>query len=103
MTKFFMEDTYNISNLSASIIEQAVKDYREALTKLKTGKGRMRIHEAERFVEDCESFFKSEWFDLMTKTCGDISGDAIIETIQKQVEEQSFKQYPKKRMASTLW
>lgn len=52
-----------------AMVEQAVKDYRDALRK-----------KDDYVIGDCETFFRSEWFEYLT----DVSGELIIEKIKEK-------------------
>lgn len=53
--------------LANAIIIQAVKDYRAAL------RGEFVNHKSPEWViKDCEKFFQSEWFTVLTKVNGDM-------------------------------
>lgn len=63
--------------LANAIIIQAADDYRVALRRLKLN----RMSREYRLVkEDCERFFQSEWFEVLTK----VDGKAIMMRIQKE-------------------
>ena len=60
-----MTDPYE--NLAQAIILQAVKDYRAARKKLKH---HPKNKEAKLMIEDCERFFRSDWFASLTSVDG---------------------------------
>ena len=60
-----MTDPYE--NLANAIVLQAVKDWREAQRKLKR---KPRNENAKLMAEDCEAFFLSEWFSILTNVDG---------------------------------
>lgn len=64
--------------LANAIIIQAVKDYRHALGTLKYYPND-RTANANR--SECEVFFRSGWFELLT----DLDGEVLIEKIQREV------------------
>ena len=67
-------------NLANAIIEQAVKDYREALRRLK------RHPDSKAAMElamECERFFRSGWYGVLT----DIDPDYLIERLRKEAAE----------------
>ena len=70
-----MTDPYE--NLANAIILQAVKDYREARKKLKK---RPKNEDAKLMVEDCESFFRSDWFTALTS----LDGEMILRKLQEE-------------------
>ena len=53
--------------LANAIILKAVKDWREAVTKLKK---RPRYQAAIKMKKDCEEFFVSDWFGNLTEVNG---------------------------------
>lgn len=64
-------------NLANSIILQAVKDYRVARKKVKY---RPKNKEAKLMVEDCERFFRSDWFRALTS----IDGEMLLTKLQEE-------------------
>lgn len=67
-----------IENLSNAIILQAVRDYRKALKILKR---HPRHKEAKGMVKDCEDFFESKWFSMLTN----IDGKVLMEKLKQEV------------------
>lgn len=64
--------------LANAIVLQAVTDYREALA------GKSYNHKApEDVVRECEKFFRSDYFALLTK----VSCEYLIEQLRKEVED----------------
>ena len=72
-----MIDETGIENLSNAIVLQAVKDYRRALAGCNVN-GR----DSKSVIEECERFFKSEWFNFLTN----VDGMIIIANIRKEFE-----------------
>lgn len=65
----------NLQDLCNGIVEQAVKDYRKALT------GEYVEHKAPKdVIAECERFFRSTWFSLLTK----VDGEYLITEIRKE-------------------
>ena len=62
-----------------AIIIQAVTDYRAALR----GEG-YRHRSPEKIIKECESFFRSYYFSLLTK----VSGEFIIEQVRKEAKNE---------------
>lgn len=60
-----MTDPYE--NLANAIILQAVKDWRSAVRTLKK---RTRYDPAKQIKEECERFFLSDWFEVLTSVDG---------------------------------
>ena len=60
-----MTDPYE--DLANAIILQAVKDYRTARKKAKY---HPKNKEAKLMIEDCERFFRSDWFAALTSVDG---------------------------------
>ena len=66
-----------LEDLSNAIILQAVKDYRSALS------GRnVNGRDSKSVIEECERFFQSEWFNVLTN----VDGMIIIASIRKEFE-----------------
>ncbi len=74
-----MSDPYE--NLANSIILLAVKDYREALKKLKKWP---RNEAAQIMKAEVERFFRSAWYRELTS----VDGEFLISKLQAEVEEQ---------------
>lgn len=64
--------------LANAIIIQAVKDYRHALGTLKYYPNDANANATR---SECEVFFRSGWFELLT----DLDGEVLIEKIQREV------------------
>lgn len=74
-----MSDPYE--NLANSIILLAVKDYRDALKKLK----KLPRNEAAQIMKaEVERFFRSAWYRELTS----VDGEFLISKLQAEVEEQ---------------
>lgn len=74
--------TENYLELANAIILQAVEDYKMALrniARFKTGKKR---EEAERIKRECEKFFNSDRFNILSR--GILNADAVIEKCMKE-------------------
>jgi len=65
--------------LANAIIIQAVKDYRKALGTLKYYPW---DETAKATRDECERFFRSGWFGILT----DLDGEVLIEKIRKEVK-----------------
>lgn len=64
-----------LENLANAIIVQAVKDYRKALSGFSSdGKSDTDV------IAECERFFRSEWFRVLTN----INGEYLITRIRKE-------------------
>ena len=70
-----MTDAYE--DLANAIVLQAVKDWRKAV---KTLKKRPRYEAAKQMKEDCERFFRSEWFEELTS----VDGNVILRKLEKE-------------------
>lgn len=66
-------------NLANAVVLQAVKDYRDAAGKLSRGKKNIM---AEQRKTECETFFKSQYFNVFT----DLDGNALLSQLEKEVE-----------------
>lgn len=73
-----MSDPYE--NLANSIVLLAVKDYRDALKKLKKWP---RNESAKIMKDEVERFFRSEWYRELTS----VDGEYLISKLQAEVEE----------------
>lgn len=73
-----MTDPYE--NLANSIILLVVKDYRDALKKVKK---RSRNESAKMMKDEAERFFRSAWYRELTS----VDGEFLISKLQAEVEE----------------
>lgn len=69
--------------LADAIVLQAVADYRKALA----GEGYGR-NSPEDVMRECERFFRSNYFCMLTK----ISGEYLIEELRKEVQGEKNEQ-----------
>ena len=61
--------------LANAIIIQAVKDYRTALRK------KCSSHKSDDYkIKECEKFFRSEWYRILTK----VDGEMLIRKLQEE-------------------
>lgn len=68
-----------LQDLCNGIIEQAVKDYRKALA------GDYVENKAPKdVIAECERFFRSTWFSLLTK----VDGEYLITEIRKEFAQK---------------
>ena len=72
---------YPFEDLANAVIIQAVKDYRAALRKLDMN---TRHKESQWMKEDCERFFLSEWFGVLTH----VDGDWLLCKLKKEYEDE---------------
>ena len=70
---------YNI--LANAIIIQAVSDYRDSLR----GKRASRFVSVDDMLKDCERFFESEWFTILSK----IDGVQLMRRLQEEYQNES--------------
>ncbi len=70
-----MIDAYE--KLANSVILQAVKDYRVARKKLKY---HPKNKDAKLMIEDCESFFRSDWFAVLTS----LDGEMLLKKLKEE-------------------
>lgn len=68
-------------DLANAIILRAVKDYREALRKLKK---RPNYGPAQDIKNEVERFFRSDWYRELTS----VDGNVLIKKLQAEVSEQ---------------
>lgn len=66
--------------LGNAVVLQAVKDYRDAVHKLSCGK---KNTVAESMKQECEWFFRSQYFNLFTQ----LDGKALLSQLEKEVSE----------------
>ncbi|MDD6527890.1 MAG: hypothetical protein PUF31_08850 [Oscillospiraceae bacterium] len=71
-----MESCY--TNLANAVILQAAKDYRRALRRLKKTPW---DKEAKRRKRECERFFLSDWFKILTSLYGDVLLDDLYREV----------------------
>lgn len=71
-----MESCY--TNLANAVILQAAKDYRRALRRLKKTPW---DKEAKRRKWECERFFLSDWFKILTSLYGDVLLDDLYREV----------------------
>jgi len=71
-----MTDPYE--QLANAIILQAVKDYRDALKKMKK---RPRYDPAKYMIDEVERFFHTDWYRELTS----IDGNFLIEKLRSEV------------------
>ena len=64
-------------NIANAIILRAVTDYRAARKKLKH---HPKNKDAKFIIEDCERFFRSDWFSALSG----IDGPALLEKLKKE-------------------
>ena len=67
--------------LANAIIIQACRDYRESLILLHR---HPRDTQAKQTVAECERFFRSEWFGILTN----LDGDVLMQKIKREVKAQ---------------
>ena len=72
-----MTDPYE--NLANAIVLQAVKDYRDSLKRLKKKPGNQT---AMSDAMDCERFFRSGWFGILTG----IDPEMLMRKLQMEVQ-----------------
>lgn len=64
-------------NLANAIVLQAVKDWRSAVRTLKK---RPRYDPAKQMKEECERFFRSDWFEGLTS----VDGSVILRKLKQE-------------------
>ncbi len=64
-------------NLANAIVLLAVKDYRSAR---KRQKYHPKNKEAKLIIEDCERFFRSDWFGVLTS----VDGKALLRKLKEE-------------------
>ena len=66
--------------LANAIVIQAVKDYRDALH----GET-IKRKPPEYTIKECEAFFRSQWYSLLTK----VDGEMLIKRLQEEYRNES--------------
>lgn len=74
----------NYLELANAIIIQACKDYKALYYKKRTKKYMHLLAESDFFK--LEKFFRSEWFDFLSRTC--IDGETLIKHLQEEVQNE---------------
>lgn len=69
-------------NLANAIITQAAKDYRYALKHLKPGD---ELSPEKLIIDECEQFFRSDYFRILTK----LDGERLISMIREECKNES--------------
>lgn len=64
-------------NLANAIVLLAVKDYRSARRRQKY---HSKNKEAKLIIEDCERFFRSDWFGVLTS----VDGKALLRKLKEE-------------------
>ena len=64
-------------NLANAIIEQAVRDFREAKLRLQKN---ARDAEADKTYREIKRFFRSEWFSQLTT----LDGELLLEKLEEE-------------------
>lgn len=72
-----MADPYE--NLANAIVLQAVKDYRDALKRLKKKPGNQA---AMSVAMECERFFRSGWYKTLTS----VDGEYLIQKLREEAK-----------------
>lgn len=85
LRRMSMEDRLNIRHLTSAIIGQAIEDYRRAHSCIEKHRGdprfQLRVNKAKQTIDECERFFRSEYFELINPFPL-ISGDDILEKLR---------------------
>ena len=79
----YSSDPYQ--NLANAIIVQAARDWRTAYRATKHAKGTYS-REAWNRVYNCESFFRSAWFQTLVN--GNIDGRKFVQALKEQEDER---------------
>lgn len=72
-----MDTIKNYQNLANAIILQAVKDWRDAVRRLKRKPNNKQALDEKA---SCEEFFLSEWFDILT----DVYGPDLLRRLKEE-------------------
>lgn len=79
-----------IENLADAIINLAVSDYIKALCGHDIIESNSKIYDAEEMKEDCERFFRSEWFQLLSNG---IDSEAAIKVLHERADYQKIREH----------
>ena len=73
------------TNLANAIVKQAAIDYEMALCGVPytIGEREDPVQKCKTIISECENFFKSDWFTVLTG----IDGDYLIDRLKKEVIE----------------
>ena len=78
-------------SLANAIVEQAVTDYRKATADIRIAKHRLRenpndekaiklLNQSYRMHTECNRFFRSEWFGVLTK----VDGERLLRELKEE-------------------
>lgn len=70
-----------IENLANAIIMKAVIDYKAALIKLRRCKTFQARTRARGIIIECEAFFRSQWFGILT----DLDPEMLIRKVKEEI------------------
>lgn len=84
-----------VYKLITEILKQARRDYKQALKLLVLGARGETEDWAINTLLDCETFFNSEYFRLLTFY--QVEGQEVIDEIKKEVERETSKKIKKYR------
>lgn len=79
MTRVTKKEAFE--NLANAIIMKAVIDYRAALIELRRSKTFQARTRAREIIIECESFFRSQWFGILT----DLDPQMLIRKIKEEI------------------
>ena len=85
----------NYLDLANAIVIQAVEDYTESMRTIRVSKSKTKIEMAKKRKEECEKFFRTEWFFELSRFA--IDYDALIETCHKNAQKDKEKKKDKKK------
>lgn len=69
-------------DLANAIVAQAAEDYRDALN------GKSYNYKSPKIIaKECEKFFRSKWYRMLTK----VDGEYLIDALRKEHEERNEK------------
>lgn len=74
-------DTHGAGRLVMGIVKQAVYDWRSAKRRMRKKKDNK---DAERIIADCETFFRSSYFGLLTN----MDGEALLQRLMDDMENE---------------
>jgi hypothetical protein len=83
-----MREPIGHADLAAAIVLLAMADYKKALREEKRAKTKKEQDKVKKLKRDCESFFKSEWGELLTLG----HGVELMMRCRREVEEEEKKE-----------
>ena len=90
MEKLNNIDKWGADQLRHAIVEKAISDYARGnrlLAQAKAGDDFQRLEECQKFVDDIEKFFLSEWFTFIC----DLDGQTLLNSLKSRKVNRQLK------------